>query len=65
MFQEGRTNVDNNECKGRPSMIFDTTVQCVDALLKDDHCLTITDMRQELVAHFSHKAGDATIVCTL
>ncbi len=41
-------------------MILDKTVQCVCTLLKDNHCLTITDMREEMA-----EASEATIVRAL
>ncbi len=34
-------------------------------LLKDDHCLTITDMRQKIAGRFSYEDSEATIVCAL
>ncbi len=68
MFWEGRINIRNNEHKGQPSMILDKTVRCVHTLLKDNHCLTITNitnMQWEMAAHFSHEASEATIVHAL
>ncbi len=34
MFQEGRTNIRDNECKGRPSPKLDETVWCIHILLR-------------------------------
>ncbi len=41
------------------------TVWCARAHLAEAHRLTITDMWQEMAAHFSHEAGDTTIVPAL
>ncbi len=41
--------------------MLDKTVWWVCALLEDHCCLTITDMRGEMAAHFSHEANGATM----
>ncbi len=46
-------------------MTLDKIVWYVHALLENDHCLTITDMQQEMAAYFSHKVSGATIVHAL
>ncbi len=60
IFREERSNI-HNMCKGQPSTTLDETVWCIRAHLRDDHHLSITDIRQEMAIHFSHKACEATI----
>ncbi len=43
-------------------MTSDETVQCVQTLLEDSRHLTITDLWEEMAAHFSHEANKSTIV---
>ncbi len=45
MFREGRANIPSNKLEGRSSTMLDETLLRVHALLKDDRCLTITDMQ--------------------
>ncbi len=45
--------------------MLDETVWFVHFFLEDDHHLTITDMWQEMAAHFSYEAGEAKIVHAL
>ncbi len=63
MFWEGRTNM--NKCKRQVSTKLDETVQCVHAILKADHPLTITEKGQKMAACFSHKTCKATMLCAL
>ncbi len=65
MFQEGRTNIYDDEHEGQLSMMLDKTVRCIHALLKDDCHLTITGMQREMAAHFSHQVSKTTIVQVL
>ncbi len=65
-IQQRQSMLWDNKCEGRLSMMSDETVWCVHALLRDNYCsLTITNMRWEMAAHFSHKAGRATMVHAL
>ncbi len=58
------TNI-RNENKGWLSMTLNETARCVHTLFEDDLHLTITDMRWEMAAHFSHEASEAKVVCAL
>ncbi len=44
MFQEGKTSIQENEHKEQPSVTLDKTLQCVCYRLKDNHCVSITDI---------------------
>ncbi len=44
MFEDGRTNIQDDKHKEPLSMMLDKTVWCLHTLLEDDHHLTITDM---------------------
>jgi len=57
-FTEGRTNVEDDERKGRPSDSIDGTVRCVRVLLDDDRRLTVTD-------EFLHEASRGSISTAL
>ncbi len=48
MCQEGRTNMHNDKCKRQLSLALDETVQYICTLLKDDFCLTITNMQRKM-----------------
>ncbi len=56
-------DVHNNKCKGQLSMVLDKTVWWVYTLIEDHHYLTITNMRRDMAAQFSHEASGATTVC--
>ncbi len=45
-------------------MMLDKTVRSVCTLHKDRCCLTITDVREEMAAHFPHEASGATMHCS-
>ncbi len=49
------------ECEVWSSMTSDKIARCICTLLKDEHCLTISDMQWEITAHFSHEASEVTI----
>ncbi len=67
MFSDGsrcfkRENIHNAECKLQLNTMLYETVQCIRVFLKNNHRLTITDMWQEMAAHFSWEAIEAKIV---